>query len=66
MPQAFNVHGKRVARPLLTKPKQMLSYVESQAETLTRTYTYDPLNRLTSVKGVGLVESASQFRRPVY
>ncbi len=27
-----------------------------------RSYTYDPLNRLTSVKGLGMVESARQFK----
>jgi hypothetical protein len=38
--------------------------VEDKAETLTRTYTYDALNRLTAVKGLGMVESASQFKNP--
>ncbi len=65
------VRGKGTAQPVVSKPcgprgkgtiKQVLGYVEDKAETLTRTYTYDPLNRLTSVKGLGMVESASQFK----
>ena len=65
------VRGKGTAQPVVSKPcgprgrgtiKQVLGYVEDKAETLTRIYTYDPLNRLTSVKGLGMVESASQFK----
>ena len=70
-PNGNIVHYERgTAKPVVSKPfnkrelKQIIGYIKDKAEELNRAYTYDALNRVTSVKGLGLVESASQFKNP--
>jgi RHS repeat-associated protein len=65
------VRGKGTSQPVVIKPcgkqgkgqiRQVLGFVQDKAETLSRTYQYDALNRLTDVDALGIVTSASRFK----